>query len=1018
MKKIFSLILIIISLKSFGQFPGSQSLGSPTTQVFSRGGLGADSGFIFRKNYPDTLAANAGFIKNIPNIVILVNDTLRKRNNAATKWDYLGATGSGGAVWGAITGTLNSQTDLQTALNGKQNTITTGTTAQYFRGDLSLATFPTNVSTFSNDAGYITSNIYNSNGTLTGNRTVTGSGNYLAFTGLRLQEAQGSSVASANSLTLGNDGNTFTITGNTQLRAITTTNWQAGSTVNLVFTGTPLVKHNTAGGAGTATILLAGGSDYSADAGDVLTLLYDGTNWHETTRKVAAVNGGRGSVTSVSVVTANGVSGSVATATTTPAITLTLGAITPTSVVASGNVTANSLIKSGGTSSQFLKADGSVDATAYLPSTDTTGKWVSNIKRSNDTVYILKNTTWTFAYIDSTGGGSFYDSTLMASVKRLKDTAAAIRSDFPTGGNNFANTNLTFTGNRSHDFNTNTMGLYNGSWRYFSGTEANYNTSSFDASVLLSVNSGSYQTTAKQNGTNYSLIDINRSFDSYVALTARKTANTSSINVNGDVIQLNTDVFSQGAGSLQILGLGYNGNTTDTKVLVQDTTTGKIYRQTITGGGGFFTPNQTATGATIHDGNVQNFAVLNLATAQFRAGIVDYSNINLDSNSAQISSVKNGGTDESYDVVTDAPNRRVIIRAYDTSPLSESNIEMKPDIFNFYQETGEYYFQNLNSSSDTTTYKPMGVNSSGKPVKMTSWPSGGGGGTTETASNLGGGLANYSTTVGNDLRFNSFDAADFDLASNLISIDPTKWLTTSAAGSAYQPLDADLTYLSGFTPTANVKTILNAADYAAIRTALGLVVGTNVQAYDADLDTWAGITPGSNVGTFLATPSSANLAAALTNETGSGAAVFGTNPVLIGPTIGVAGTAASSHITSVGTAPTVAQTGLGSGGSVGISMEAGSTDQAGTITLTTGNASVGSTGTITLTFNSAYVTNMPVIVLTLVTGATGWGALATARVTTQSLTAPIFTWNNSATGAAVALTANTTYKISYMVIQK
>lgn len=41
---------------------------------------------------------------------------------------------------------------------------------------------------------------------------------------------------------------------------------------------------------------------------------------------------GTGSVTSVSVVTANGISGSVATATTTPAITLTLGAITPTTV--------------------------------------------------------------------------------------------------------------------------------------------------------------------------------------------------------------------------------------------------------------------------------------------------------------------------------------------------------------------------------------------------------------------------------------------------------------------------------------------------------------------------------------------------------------------------------------------------------------------------------------------------------------------------------------------------------------
>lgn len=42
--------------------------------------------------------------------------------------------------------------------------------------------------------------------------------------------------------------------------------------------------------------------------------------------------------------------------------------------------------------------------------------------------------------------------------------------------------------------------------------------------------------------------------------------------------------------------------------------------------------------------------------------------------------------------------------------------------------------------------------------------------------------------------------------------------------------------------SANVFSLLQAADYAAIRTLLGLVVGTNVQAYDADLDAWAGKT--------------------------------------------------------------------------------------------------------------------------------------------------------------------------------
>jgi hypothetical protein len=52
---------------------------------------------------------------------------------------------------------------------------------------------------------------------------------------------------------------------------------------------------------------------------------------------------GSGTVSTVSVATANGVSGTVANPTTTPAITISLGAITPTSVAASGNVTGANL---------------------------------------------------------------------------------------------------------------------------------------------------------------------------------------------------------------------------------------------------------------------------------------------------------------------------------------------------------------------------------------------------------------------------------------------------------------------------------------------------------------------------------------------------------------------------------------------------------------------------------------------------------------------------------------------------
>src|SRR3990167_3047040 len=66
-------------------------------------------------------------------------------------------------------------------------------------------------------------------------------------------------------------------------------------------------------------------------AGQVLTVTGNLPAWESN--DVAA-----GTVTSVSVVTANGVSGTVATATTTPAITLILGNITPSSVTSSGVV--------------------------------------------------------------------------------------------------------------------------------------------------------------------------------------------------------------------------------------------------------------------------------------------------------------------------------------------------------------------------------------------------------------------------------------------------------------------------------------------------------------------------------------------------------------------------------------------------------------------------------------------------------------------------------------------------------
>jgi hypothetical protein len=72
-----------------------------------------------------------------------------------------------------------------------------------------------------------------------------------------------------------------------------------------------------------------------------------------------------------------------------------------------------------------------------------------------------------------------------------------------------------------------------------------------------------------------------------------------------------------------------------------------------------------------------------------------------------------------------------------------------------------------------------------------------------------------------------------------------------------------------------------------LKQTLGIVnLATNVTGTLPVANGGTGITSfGTGVATFLGTPSSANLAAALTDETGTGLAVFGTNPTLTGVTL-------------------------------------------------------------------------------------------------------------------------------------
>jgi hypothetical protein len=97
---------------------------------------------------------------------------------------------------------------------------------------------------------------------------------------------------------------------------------------------------------------------------------------------------------------------------------------------------------------------------------------------------------------------------------------------------------------------------------------------------------------------------------------------------------------------------------------------------------------------------------------------------------------------------------------------------------------------------------------------------------------------------------------------------------------------------------------------------------------------------GSGVATFLGTPSSANLASAVTDETGSGALVFGTSPSLTTPDIGTPSAGDLSNCTADGT------------NEVGTSNVSPVGTKTGSYTLATGDVGkyvqVGSGGSITI----------------------------------------------------------------------
>ena len=100
-----------------------------------------------------------------------------------------------------------------------------------------------------------------------------------------------------------------------------------------------------------------------------------------------------------------------------------------------------------------------------------------------------------------------------------------------------------------------------------------------------------------------------------------------------------------------------------------------------------------------------------------------------------------------------------------------------------------------------------------------------------------------------------------------------------------------------FTDSTLVRPVLGTPASGTLTNCTGLPVATGIDGL------------GTGIATFLATPNSANLRTALTDETGTGSAVFATTPTLVTPVLGAAiGTslALSSFSAVSAAAPTIA----------------------------------------------------------------------------------------------------------------